>query len=281
LYAQELLGQTPCYSILPNTLSVPDVVSQQILSLSSQIASTASTPNPTVSVHIITDQIFALSLPLKNGKELTKSPSTLSLGEKIGIGVGAGLGAIFLIILAVWLFYFVRRSKRPSDDTTVSGQSESTVANWAAQAHKSSASTATFPVSASGHTPKLGHLSLDSYPDQHRYQSNSQQFLNPQQQMRMPPQRRPQQDMMMQGDSPYGQGPIGYSVGQLSELPTAFTPPVEAGGRPLQSWNSGAGTTLYDSSSPGAHPSYGQPPMPPQPRNMHEMGGGTPRPPGW
>ena len=78
------------------------------VSLSSQIASTATNPNPTVSVHVITDQIFALSLPLKNGKEMTKSPSTLSLGEKIGIGVGAGVVCLALVGLGAF-FLFRRR----------------------------------------------------------------------------------------------------------------------------------------------------------------------------
>src|SRR6266480_3368638 len=118
LYNQQIIGQTPCYSILPQTLSIPAAASEQISSLSAIIAATATAPDPTVSVHIITDEIFALSLPLKNGVETTNHNGGLSLGAKIGVGLGAGFGAI-LIILMVWLLFF--RNKRGKTLSNTSG----------------------------------------------------------------------------------------------------------------------------------------------------------------
>jgi hypothetical protein len=108
LYGQAILGQTPCFSVLPQTVSIPAAVSQEISSLSSYIAATATIPNPTVSVHVVVDQIFALSLPLKSGTEVTKKTGGLSLGAKIGIAVGAGLGLLFALIL----FLGLRRLRR-------------------------------------------------------------------------------------------------------------------------------------------------------------------------
>jgi hypothetical protein len=115
LYNQRIIGQTPCYSILPQPFSIPPAVSEQISSLSGAIAATATAtaPNPTVSIHVITDEIFALSFPLKNGIEAVIQPSGgLSLGAKIGIGVGGGLGGIIAITLIVWLAYHIRKTSQ-------------------------------------------------------------------------------------------------------------------------------------------------------------------------
>lgn len=123
LYDQQIIDQTPCYSILPETLSIPPAASEQISSLSAIIAATATDPNPTVSVHIITDEIFALSLPLKNGVEIHNHNGGLSLGAKIGIGVGAGFGAILSIILIIWLCLSMRKGRKNGHAKTLSNAS--------------------------------------------------------------------------------------------------------------------------------------------------------------
>src|ERR1700761_3386826 len=113
MHGQAILGQTPCYSVLPQTITVPEAVSQQIQSLSSMIAATATQPNPTVSVHVIVDQVFSLSLPLKAGVETYPGHNNgLSTGAKIGIGVGAGFGALFAVSLCIWIAWFSRKRCR-------------------------------------------------------------------------------------------------------------------------------------------------------------------------
>lgn len=118
LYGQAILGQTPCASQLPMTLTTPAAISQNIQSLSSYVAATATASTPTVSVKVIVDQVFALSLPLKHGKEQTSS-SGLSTTTKIGIGVGAGVGGILAILLCAWLIWLKHRRRRgdPPDST--------------------------------------------------------------------------------------------------------------------------------------------------------------------
>jgi hypothetical protein len=94
---------------------VPSAVSADLSSLSAMIASTATAANPTVAVHVVNDQIFALSLPL------TKSPKPpgLSLGTKVGIGLGIGFGALLAVILCVWLI----RLKRHKPQNTMTSDS--------------------------------------------------------------------------------------------------------------------------------------------------------------
>lgn len=116
LYGQAILGQTPCASQLPITLSTPAAISQNIQSLSSYIAATATASTPTVSVKVIVDQVFALSLPLKQGKEQLPQMG-MSATTKIGIGVGAGVGVILALLLCAWLIWLKHR-RRPEETTT-------------------------------------------------------------------------------------------------------------------------------------------------------------------
>jgi hypothetical protein len=81
LYSQAIIGQTPCYTVLPTELNT-NAASAAISSITAQIAATASTGStPTISVVVITNQVFALSLP--------HTPHKSQLGVKVGAGVGA------------------------------------------------------------------------------------------------------------------------------------------------------------------------------------------------
>lgn len=249
LYDQEIIGQTPCYSILPQTFSLPTSVSDQISSLSSLIAATATVPNPTVSVHIVTDEVFALSLPLKNGVETVHKPDTgLSSGAKIGIGVGAALGAIIAITLIAMLIFNMRKDKRNRDTLS----SSAGISAWAAEAgtaagttpgtgtamsqRRSLASTATAPtISNPAMSPPLhGHT---SYADDEfipapggEQQQQHWQAAADQQYYRMPPPRAKLQPMPTATPPPTTQ--TGTPQSRYSELPgTEYVAPVEADGR--------------------------------------------------
>lgn len=66
-------------------------------------ASTAGSPQPTLSVHVIVDQVYALSLASKpHGK-------SLSTGVQAGIGVGASVAGLAVLGLLLWSLLLRRR----------------------------------------------------------------------------------------------------------------------------------------------------------------------------
>src|SRR5436309_15952422 len=88
LYGQAIVGQTPCYTVVSTTISVPQTV---LASISSVVAETISVKSTTAAVSVIINQVFALSIPCADDSE---SKSTgLSTGAKAGIGGGASVGA--------------------------------------------------------------------------------------------------------------------------------------------------------------------------------------------
>jgi hypothetical protein len=268
LYSQQILGQTPCYSILPEPLAVPHAITEQISSLSSAIAATATAPNPTVSVHVITDEIFALSLPLKNGIEaITQPKGGLSLGAKIGIGVGGGLGAIIAITLIVWLVIYIRKNRKDGHvGSTFNGS------DVAARTGTSTAMSSTVTGSISNPTwsPMQGHTSYTNEehipgPGSGRsWSPNSQQQQQQQQQyVRMPPPRTEFQPIQ----TTYGGQQTGGQM-RYSELSGAgYVAPVEADGTEETRWygqhqqptygQAGAG---YSQSGGTAYTAYAPPP---------------------
>jgi hypothetical protein len=86
-------------------MSVPQTV---LASISSAIAQTISAKSTTAEVSVIINQVFALSLPCGDA---SSNNSGLSTGAKAGIGVGAAVGGLILITLAVW-FGFVAHKHR-------------------------------------------------------------------------------------------------------------------------------------------------------------------------
>jgi hypothetical protein len=304
LYNQEIIGQTPCYTVLATSLSVPAEISDQVSSLSAAIASTATNPNPTVSVHIISDQIFALSLPLKNGVETTHAPAGLSLGAKIGIGVGAGLGALIALILLVWFWLWRRRPNHnhhatPSEIsawTSNTAIAAGSTTQQPQQYRKSLASTVTAAnVSPPWTSPTLGHT---SYVDDEHVPGPGTEAWKPQpaqQYQRMPPPRTSLQPMPINAQL----APLPPGQSRYTELPAAeYVAPVEADGRETTGWagvhqqqaqhtfgQAGYGQA-YNQPGAGAGAGGGQgqeggyaayaPPI-----DRVELGGSTPRPPRW
>lgn len=123
LYSQALFGQTPCYTVLSTDLSVPGAVSAQISQLKSEIAATASSSAPTVSVNLIENQVFALNLPH------TKRSSGLTTGAQIGIGVGSSVAGLGLILLLLLLLFRRRRflnkqENQPINTTSIQSSRE-------------------------------------------------------------------------------------------------------------------------------------------------------------
>jgi hypothetical protein len=221
LYVQRVMDQTPCFSVLPNTIDVPAQVSAQISALSSILASQqAQAPV----VRVASDEVFALSFPLKNGveKQASKSSSGLPMGAKIGIGIGAGI----LAILAAFLVLFCIRKKRKARHVrTISNDSDIaafTAGNRASE-RKSLASTATEVVSPVW-SPQLGH---NSYSDQEPMsgQAIDTWDQSKQQYVRTPPPRLPLTNMSMASNS------AGFVHPRYSELAGSdYVAPVEADG---------------------------------------------------
>jgi hypothetical protein len=218
LYNTLFLNHTPCYSILPTAVAVPNAVSQEILSLSSRIASTATDPNPTVSVNIITNEVFALSLPLHNGVEKTtkNSKSGLPLAAEIGIGVGAGLLILICLVLLLWLCSSRRRrNKSIGGDNLPSNQ-------WvASQQHKHSSITTA--QTSEAWSPKPTHIS-----------QSSAGWAQQQDDFRMQPQRSSLQPMPMAQNAQ-----VNPQLGNpnYTELPGDYSAPVEVDGRQVQTFD--------------------------------------------
>ena len=154
LYSQAIIGQTPCYTVLPTNLP-SDAASAAVSSISAQIAATASAGStPTVSVHVITDQVFALSLPHTPRNRHT------SVATKIGAGVGAGVGGLLLLLLLSWAFALRRRLRREKDHNRYSagmagsGSTPLTVASIHSGSQSRQPSyQPPVPISASGPSP--------------------------------------------------------------------------------------------------------------------------------
>jgi len=271
LFNQQIIGQTPCYSILPQSLPIPAAASDQISSLSAVIAATATAPNPTVSVHIITDEIFALSLPLKNGVEV-HNKGGLSLGAKVGIGLGAGFGAIIAILLIAWLCIYNRKVPRNKHTKTASNTSD--ISAWVAS---TGGSTAVPPVEG-GVLAATGPGSTQSWLQKQGNVSGtgSEQMWNPSQQQyfRTPPPRASLGTM--QGAQPPGDQTI------FSELPVPPSGNAAEAGRGDAGWYGQHQQQTYGQAGPG----YGQGQEAPyitypSPPDRAELGNSTPRPTWW
>lgn len=251
LYSARLINQTPCHSQLASTLMIPDAVSQQILSLSAAIAASATGQASPAQVQLITDEIFALSLPLQNGKQddsgLHKTSGGLPLGAKIGIGAGGG--ALLLAVAFLIFCICFRRSKRRRDTdhapTPVPAYSD--VVQVDTSYRKSAASTLVTDPSRTTWSPKPTHLRQGS-------ESWTPQIQTPQPQQQYgwtPPPRTSLQPMNIRRDS---EGrPISQSRTNYAELDGAASPPREAW-RPVEV-DRGETISPYD----GTH----SPPLPP------------------
>jgi hypothetical protein len=119
LYGQAIVGQTPCYTVISTTISVPQTV---LASITSAVAATISVKSTTAAVSVIINQVFALSLPCgddggDNGGDNSESTG-LSAGAKAGIGVGAAVGGLILLGLALWFCRLThkRRQKKKSEE---------------------------------------------------------------------------------------------------------------------------------------------------------------------
>ena len=90
-----------------------------LASISSAVAASLSVKSTTAAVSVLINQVFALSLPCEENYEETG----LSTGAKAGIGVGASVGGLILLGLALWfcLLAHKRRQKRIAEAPVASG----------------------------------------------------------------------------------------------------------------------------------------------------------------
>jgi hypothetical protein len=216
LYQTQFYSLYPCVSTLATAYSVPGAVTQQLLSLSAAIASTATDANPTVSVHIITDQVFALSLPLKGGIERTSpAKSGLPLGAKIGIGVGAVL--IFVVVGFLLLMCLTRNRRRGGKSAAAGGIAPgSQTPAWLdpQQQRESLASTAPTAGSAAW-DPRQGHFSYDSATTAAGDAAGGYYKPADSPYVRTPPQRTSLRPMPMAQLSGYGQHGVQPAYSEL------------------------------------------------------------------
>ena len=111
-----MFGQTPCYTVLSTSFAVPAAVEAQISAIRSEVAATATTSAPTISVNIVQNEVFALSL------SHTKQ-SGLSTGTQVGIGVGTTVaGLAFLLLTFSILLRRRRRQKEQGGSVASVGQ---------------------------------------------------------------------------------------------------------------------------------------------------------------
>ena len=90
----------------------------QISQLKSDIAATAASSTPTVSVNVVENEVFALSLPhTQHGRGLTTA-------AKIGIGVGCTVAGLTLLLLLL-LFLLRRHPKSQDNESTNIGSVQS------------------------------------------------------------------------------------------------------------------------------------------------------------
>jgi hypothetical protein len=260
LYGQAIFGQTPCASVLPQAISTPAAISQDIQSLSSYVATTATVPTPTVSVKVIVDQVFALSLPLKQGMEGTHK-SAMSAGSKIGIGVGAGLGGLFLILLCAWLIWLKRRKPQEIPSPNPNPANDQPHASWVgsyrhdpknASSHAIAADTPWKPNTAPG-SNQTSEISAGWRPG---HQQNPSQFsVNPVTHGWQPqPQQRQQHHPYVRRPPPrFTEGFMGMPTGQnvspplptYSPPPEAYFTPANAYGHPINELP-GRGNEVYE-----------------------------------
>jgi hypothetical protein len=84
------------------------------------MAATISAQSTTAAVSVIINQVFALGLPCGNDGVDKSSSSGLSTGAKAGIGVGAAVGGLILITLAIW-FCWIARKRRQRKESQAQG----------------------------------------------------------------------------------------------------------------------------------------------------------------
>jgi hypothetical protein len=220
LYGQAVLGQTPCITNLLQTVSIPSAIAAAISSLSALVTATATSPNTTVSVRVVNNQIFALSLPLIRSQK----PAGLSTGAKIGIGLGAGFGLFFALVLGIWL---VRLKRHRAPDTTIlATQTESQIRPMYSNDYRKSMTSSTVtPVNASFY-PNSPH---DRYSIPRQQDGWQQQAPQQQQQTysRMPPKRYGENQVAM--PLPGSVSPQSYSP---QEMPSDRDPYELHGGTP-------------------------------------------------
>jgi hypothetical protein len=285
LYNIAIYSYYPCVSTLSQAYSVPAAVSQQLLSLSAAIAGTATNANPTVSVHIVTDSVFALSLPLRGGVERVTQPTKagLPLPAKIGIAVGAVLIFIVLGVL-ILLCITARRRKRVviggNRQQTAPLATQQTPAWLAAQ--RESLASATTAAATPGTTwePHQGHFRYDSNAtatsDTAASDTAAGGYYKPTSDnspyVRTPPPRNSLQPMPVAQISPYGH--VGGVQPTYSELPAASHEVFEADAN--QPYVGYSDNTAYQGPAHG-HQSYEmggvqqqQPHQPHQPEQPHQ-----------
>lgn len=214
LYSEAIFGQTPCASVLPRPMSTPAAISQDIQSLSSFAATaTVSRPASTVSVEVIVNQVFALNLPLKQGVERAYRPS-MSTGVKVGIGVSAGLGALFLFLLCAWLIWFLKRRRSedilsPAAPNSANDQS----ATWVGGYYRDSDNTAISSATAVSSIPKSSTPPVSIRGP--NWQLQSQQNVQQHPYIRQPPPR-------------FTEGFMGMPTDRTSKSPLPrYSPPHE------------------------------------------------------
>jgi hypothetical protein len=108
VYGQAIVGQTPCYTVLSTTISVPQTV---LASISSAVAASVPVKSTTAAVSVIINQVFALSLPCADDSD-DSDETGLSTAAKAGIGVGAGVGGLILLGLALGFCLLARKRRR-------------------------------------------------------------------------------------------------------------------------------------------------------------------------
>ena len=113
MYGQGIVGQTPCYTVVSKTFSVPQTV---LASISSAVAATITAQSTTAAVSVIINQVFALSLPCADDGGDNGESTGLSTGAKAGIGVGAGVGGLILLFaLSFCVVAYKRRQMRRAE----------------------------------------------------------------------------------------------------------------------------------------------------------------------
>jgi len=283
--------------VLSTTLSVPEAVSQELLSLSRQIAATATGANPSVSVHFITDQVLALALPLKDGMDQRNAAAAgLSMAAKIGIGVGAGVGGLIALILLGWCCLWNKRSRRGHQHVRTTSNS-SDITAWTNQVSQRQSEVPTLTGPQSPDFSSKPGQQLTPYRDEATTTPGSTAWTNTDNnyfKTHTPPQHPPHLQQPPPGFLHYTPGPVAYNTGpSATELPgPEIQPTFEAGGRAIspeqfqmnqyhQQQQEQHQSQYVGYGEGGAYaPAPNQPyhPTGPPPGHVSEMGPTTPRP---
>jgi hypothetical protein len=233
LYGQAILGQTPCFSVLPETISIPPAVSAQLSSLSSMLAATATNSHPTT-INVVVNQVFALSLPLTK----TQKSTALSKGAKIGIGLGAAFGVLFALILCIWLVHMKRH--KAQENTAAAPPPQMQIPSQSQTMYENEYRKSVSPV----HSPVSTPWQIDAA---------HQSYLGPQQQTgwQSPPplqQQQPQQSYFRMPPQRFGEDRVAMPTpGSIS--PPLYSPPPELSGESRAVFELRAGT-------PAQHPGW-------------------------